>query len=310
MRAPVTGDTIVRAIMGPMSGASLFDRVVMVDWSANSTPKRGRDSIWIGDSRSHEAVNPSTRSAAMALIRAVCAESIDERVLIGFDFSFGYPAGFARALTGSSAWSSLWSWMAEHIADDDRNRNDRLDVAARVNDRLRSTGWGSPFWGYPGATRGDGLERSRPSTYAPFDAFRIAEHRVRAAGHRPFSAWQLAYPGSVGSQMMLGIRALELLRRDPSVSHRLRLWPYETGLGSDSGVIERGEVLLAEIWPSMFPLDVNLHPVRDAAQVLTMVRHITATDSAGALHRWFDPALTGDERALVVAEEGWTLGVV
>ena len=95
--------------MGPMSGASLFDRVVMVDWSANSTPKRGRDSIWIGDSRSHEAVNPSTRSAAMALIRAVCAESIDERVLIGFDFSFGYPAGFARALTGSSAWSSLWS---------------------------------------------------------------------------------------------------------------------------------------------------------------------------------------------------------
>ena len=293
-----------------MSGASLFDRVVMVDWSANSTPKRGRDSIWIGDSRSPEAVNPSTRSAAMALIHSVCAESVDERVLIGFDFSFGYPAGFAQALTGSSAWSALWSWMAAHITDDDRNSNNRLDVAAIVNDRLRSSGLGSPFWGYPGATRRDGLGRSRPSTYAPFDAFRLAEHRVRAAGHRPFSAWQLAYPGSVGSQMMLGMRTLELLRRDPVCGTRLRVWPYETGLGPDSGVIEPGQVMIAEIWPSMFPLDVALHPVRDAAQVLTMVAHITELDRVGQLGSWFDPMLSGDERAVVVAEEGWTLGVL
>ena len=25
----------------------MFDRFAVVDWSANSTPKRGRDSIWI-----------------------------------------------------------------------------------------------------------------------------------------------------------------------------------------------------------------------------------------------------------------------
>lgn len=296
--------------MGPMPGVSLFDRVVMVDWSANSTPKRGRDSIWIGDSWSQEAVNPPTRAAAMALIRSICAESVDERVLIGFDFSFGYPAGFAQALTGASAWSALWSWMGEHITDDDRNRNNRLEVAATLNDHLQSAGLGSPFWGYPGATRSDGLGRSRPSTYAPFDAFRIAEHRVRAAGHRPFSAWQLAYPGSVGSQMMLGIRSLEWMRRDPLMSSRLRLWPYETGLGPDSGVIGRGEVMLAEIWPSMFPLDVAVHPVRDAAQVLTMVAHIAELDRVGQLGSWFDPMLSVDERAVVVAEEGWTLGVL
>jgi hypothetical protein len=26
----------------------MFDRFVVVDWSASSTPKLGRDSIWIG----------------------------------------------------------------------------------------------------------------------------------------------------------------------------------------------------------------------------------------------------------------------
>ena len=35
---------------------------------------------------------------------------------------------------------------------------------------------------------------------------------VRAEGHRPFSSPQLAYPGSVGSQMLMGIAWLERVR--------------------------------------------------------------------------------------------------
>ena len=287
---------------------ALFDRVVMVDWSANSTPKRGRDSIWLADSSTDEALNPSTRTAAMDLIRSIIDDTASGRLLIGFDFSFGYPAGFASALTerAGAGWSDVWAWMADAVSDDDRNRNDRLDIAAVVNQRLGS----GPFWGYPGPARMDALPRTRPAGYAPFDEFRIAEHRVRAAGHRPFSSWQLAYPGSVGSQMMLGMRCLELLRRDARIGSRLRVWPFETGLGVDSAIIEPGQVMFAEIWPSMFPIDGERHPIRDAAQVLTMVDHITGLDAAGELVAWFDPTLSDDERRVVLAEEGWTLGVM
>jgi precorrin-8X/cobalt-precorrin-8 methylmutase len=289
----------------------LFDRYVMVDWSANSTPKRGRDSIWIADSAVSHPVNPSTRAAAMELVCSIVDESAGERLLIGFDFSFGYPAGFAAALTGdpTAGWAAVWSWLASTISDDERNRNDRLDVAAAVNERLAGSHSAAPFWGYPGRARTDALPRTRPESYRPFDEFRLAEHRVRAEGHRPFASWQLAYPGSVGSQMMLGMRALELLRRDPRRGPRLRVWPFETGVGPASAVIDQGQVMLAEIWPSMFALRNGLHEVRDAAQVATMVADIAERDAAGCLVDWFDPSLDDDERRVVIAEEGWTLGV-
>lgn len=287
---------------------ALFDRVVMVDWSANSTPKRGRDSIWLADSATGEAINPPTRFTAMDIVRSITADTTSDRLLIGFDFSFGYPMGFASALNGNpdAGWADVWSWLADSVSDDDRNRNDRLDIASAVNRRLGS----GPFWGYPGKARSDSLPRTRPASYAPFDEFRIAEHRVRAAGHRPFSSWQLAYPGSVGSQMMLGMRCLELLRRDALIGPRLRIWPFETGIGADSAVVEHGQVLIAEIWPSMFPIDADRHPIRDAAQVLTMVDHIMGLDTAGELSTWFEPRLSADERRVVLSEEGWTLGVL
>ena len=45
-------------------------------------------------------VNPPTRHAAKALIAdwLAAAPQTNERVLLGFDFPFGYPAGFAARL--------------------------------------------------------------------------------------------------------------------------------------------------------------------------------------------------------------------
>lgn len=287
----------------------------MVDWSANSSPKRGRDSIWIASGTPSQGVehvvNPPTRAQAFAWLIEALTASRHERVLAGFDFSFGYPAGFATALTGQSdaTWSDVWAWMAEHLHDDDRNDNNRFEVMATVNARLRSSLGNAPFWGYPGRERNDALPRKRPPTYAPFAEFRLTEQRVRAAGHRPFSAWQLAYNGSVGSQMLLGMRTLHRLRRHPTLGERLRVWPFETGLGPASCTLSAGEVLVAEVWPSLIPLDAEAHAVRDAAQVVTMVRHLLTADARGELASWFDLELTDSERHEVLAEEGWTLGV-
>ncbi len=305
--------------VGPVNGvvviAGLFDRVIVVDWSANATPKRGRDSIWIAvctaSGEPDVVVNPPTRAQAMAWLVDVLTGTTAERVLVGFDFSFGYPNGFAPALTGQphARWAEVWAWMAAHISDDERNANNRFDVMAQVNEQLTATVGNAPFWGYSGGRRHDALPRTRPGTSEPFPEYRITEQRLRARGHRPFTAWQLAYTGSVGSQMLLGMRALHHLAAHPALHDRLCLWPFDTGFGTQSAQLDRGGVLVAEVWPSMIPVRTDLHPVRDGAQVLTMAHHIAAMDAGGTLHQWFAPTLSEQERNVVVNEEGWTLGV-
>ena len=85
----------------------LFDAYVMVDWSAASVPARGADSIWIAEARRHRAgveirepLNAPTRALAAAHLAGVIDSHIaaGRRVLVGFDFAFGHPSGFARAL--------------------------------------------------------------------------------------------------------------------------------------------------------------------------------------------------------------------
>jgi hypothetical protein len=86
----------------------LFDRYIAVDWSAANTPKRGKDSIWIGELGPEGRVpsaNPSTRAAAMEAIatRLLSARQRNERVMLGFDFVFGYPRGAAAAIAAAGA---------------------------------------------------------------------------------------------------------------------------------------------------------------------------------------------------------------
>ena len=72
--------------------------VLVVDWSANSKPKTGADSIWIGDAYGNR-VNPPTRLEAIRFLKDVVAlGGDDEKWLIAFDFSFGVPCwgGCAR----------------------------------------------------------------------------------------------------------------------------------------------------------------------------------------------------------------------
>ena len=295
-----------RSTDSAVEGANLFDRYVMIDWSANSTPKTGRDSIWIasGSTRGRvRLVNPSTRREALELLVELVLALGQERLLVGFDFSFGYPVGFAEAVAGTGAgWEAVWAMLFERITDADDNANNRFEVAAELNGVLDGVG---PFWGHPGASAP--VARRRPPA-GRLAEFRLAERRVIEEGHRPFSAWQLAYPGSVGSQMMLGIARLEGLRRDPRLAGRCHVWPFQTGFGIEGFPGKPGHVLFAEIWPSMFPI-ASTESVRDAAQVDSMVRLLRAADRSGELAEWFSPVLSAGESRMVLNEEGWTLGV-
>jgi hypothetical protein len=115
----------------------MFDRFVVADWSANSTPKQGRDSIWIAvaDAAGVTTLNPATRAEAEARLHDIVDASAGVRTLIGIDVSLGCPAGTAAALglAGDHPWRSTVEALSALVTDDDRNTNNRFAVAAELN---------------------------------------------------------------------------------------------------------------------------------------------------------------------------------
>jgi precorrin-8X/cobalt-precorrin-8 methylmutase len=81
-----------------------FDGYLMVDWSAASKPKDKEDSIWYcyydRTDGSQTLENPPTRQEATERIASILYRGTQHHkaILVGFDFPFGYPAGFSLAL--------------------------------------------------------------------------------------------------------------------------------------------------------------------------------------------------------------------
>ncbi len=270
---------------------SLFDGYLMVDWSAASVPATGADSIWIAWLRGGELrlTNPPTRVEAMAEITDILRDATarGERVLAGFDFPFGYPEGTAHALTGGD-WRNLWRLLADQIVDDEHNANNRFKVAARLNQTFPGVG---PFWGHPNGHTYDGLSKTCGQGYGEKLPPR---NRFAEEGNRAQEVWKLYGIGSVGSQALTGIAALERLRTNVPC----RIWPLET-LGEDAGHV------LAEIYPSMLPP----HPgesVKDAGQVRRIAEVFATLDDQDNLREVLRKPL--DMPAKVRLEEACMLG--
>ena len=87
-----------------------FDTFIAVDWSAASVPVKGANSIWISrrlakpGGQGHRLLNFSTRFEAEAFLAHEIERSQSEgtRLLMGFDFPFGYPQGFAARLAAQA----------------------------------------------------------------------------------------------------------------------------------------------------------------------------------------------------------------
>lgn len=281
----------------------LFDRIIIVDWSAANSPKTGADSIWIADSQAL-SLNPPTRADAMAQIHTVIDAALvkNERILIGWDFAFGYPAGFTAAL-GLPGWSGLWAWLHARIEDGADNRSNRFDVAAEMNLAMGLND--GPFWGHVGKACPPGLSAKRyPDEQKPkwaydFDYAREAEHHAKGAK----SVFQLAYNGSVGSQALLGIARLETLRQ--TFAGKIAVWPFETNFAQDLSTT----VTLAEIYPSAHIVPDGTH-VKDQRQVEAVLRDFLAWTHDGRMADALQaPELTGAARKSIEHEEGWILGL-
>ena len=162
----------------------LFDTYIMVDWSAASTPKTGKDSIWIaelnGETGQARCSNPSTRAEATRLLkrRLTSLTQANRRVLLGFDFSLGYPAGTAKALGLSGRpWAAMSDHISAHISDREDNANNRFEVAASMNANI--SGGPGPFWGITSKKHASSTLTAKKPGQNLFAEFRIVERYLR-----------------------------------------------------------------------------------------------------------------------------------
>jgi precorrin-8X/cobalt-precorrin-8 methylmutase len=309
----------------------LFDAYVMVDWSAANTPgpiAGSPNGIWIAvaeEAREPTVVPQPTRHAAADTLTAELLRLVEagRRVLVGFDFTYGYPRGTAAALGLDATippWRAMWEHLAATITDDACNRSNRFDAATRLNARVRASAGPGPFWGLPaGRTSAGPLLPTKPvfpfptSSGLPLAEWRAVERSLRAAGHRPKSAWQLYGAGSVGSQALVGIPHLARVRFHPGLVEVSAVWPFETGFVEDPTALgdELGPAVVhAEVYPSLLTPAEDLHPVADARQVLALVGACREMDRKAMLGAAFAPGgKCPADRAAAETEEGWVLSV-
>jgi len=263
--------------------------VAIVDWSAASTPSPARpsaDAIWIGTcvDGTVETRYFRTRQAAETALHDLIATG---DWLVGCDFAFGYPTGFAERLTGTPEAPAVWQWFEREITDSPANANNRFAVAAGINRRL-----GPLFWGRPAGLDLPDLPPRKPTRYA--DLGLAERRRVERDLRGTHPVWKLYTTGAVGSQVMMGLPMIARLARQPGVS----VWPFQPP----------ARVTLAEVWPSLLAAAVARQlpafgGIRDAAQVALLSRALWRLGAEGRL----DPLLApppGD----TPADEGWILG--
>ena len=262
-----------------------FDTVLMVDWSGGNDrgPAPVQDAIWLCVARGGRSEEPRymrNRQVAEEWITSFLVEerARDHRVLAGFDFPFGYPEGFANALTGTNSPIALWEWFEDRIEDSPRSNN-RFDVAGDINLKLGGKG---PFWANGLKRDIDGLPRTRQDYRNPFPEKRRAEDLAKGA----FPCWQMAGAGAVGSQVFMGLPVLARLRRRFGAA----IWPFEPLVG---------DIAIVEIWPSLTLGAAPEGRIRDAWQVEETARMISA--------------LTPEQLSAILdvdaPEEGWIFGL-
>ncbi|MBU1385645.1 MAG: cobalamin biosynthesis protein CbiG [Alphaproteobacteria bacterium] len=299
--------------------ARLFDAYIIADWTAAEGKKLGDQSVWIGVAKRDvrfrlytETHNAATRAEGEKLLAALLADhrKRGDRVLVGFDFNFGFPAGTAGRLqlTGTP-WQAMWKFLAANVVDKPDNTNNRYQVAAKINRLMTDNAW--PMWGAPAKQAQRWLTTTKPpaGSGADIPEFRATEVAVRKGKLQPKSVWQMHGAGAVGGQTLVGIPAVRRLLE--SLGPSGAVWPFGTGWRAlEPADVEPLSALVVEVWPSMFDAAPNPGEFKDQAQVRSTAEALAKMDEAGELSNAFAPPKGADDAliAQVEQEEGWILG--
>ncbi|MEL7345227.1 MAG: molybdopterin-binding protein, partial [Pseudomonadota bacterium] len=271
-----------------------FDTILMVDWSGGNDrgPTPVKDAIWSAiwrRSGAEAARYHRNRDAVEGYLGDVIDAELaaGRRILLGFDFPFGYPAGFAEAVTGTPDPLALWDWFERELQDSPKSNN-RFELAGALNRRFPGVG---PFWF--NATKADIPELPRKGndrTDHHLPERRAVEDLESAA----FSVWQMGGAGAVGGQVPSGLAVLSRLRRRFGAD--VAVWPFER---ADKPVV------LAEVWPSLVDEQVRKETgpddIRDAVQVAVLARAIGGLADA-------DLARLLEDVGPSAHQEGWIFG--
>jgi hypothetical protein len=186
----------------------------MVDWSG-ATRRRGMraDTIWTGyggiEAENPKTDSPFSRTEAIYLIHSLIDEQSRKmlRVLLCFDFAFGFPRDFsaAQAATGKTdaalPWLS-WQYLSDAIKDDvgtvlhrkPTNRSNRFDAANTTNSLLSlSPEAPGPFWCASPEAAYSYIPQSRPhqpfQTGQGFDPTPAVHRSARAQWYALSTFW-------------------------------------------------------------------------------------------------------------------------
>ncbi len=311
----------------------LFDAYIMTDWSAGSRRRKNRhDAIWIAyggiEDDSPETQSPSSRTEAIELVRSLLHERVTSRsrVLVCFDFAYGYPVDFAAALEAVSGesdlpWRLVWRYLSERVNDDigtlphrgPNNRSNRFEVAELMNAALSSSReTAGPFWCSAAEGAYPHIPQHRPAQpFGSAQGYLIRPLRltdIRANSGTPFRLFGTA---SVGGQSITGIPRLYSLRNEPKVAPHSIVWPFETGWAMKASWLRHHiSIVHAEIYPSV--REPKPDPIKDRGQVHAMWEWARDLDRQDQL--WYEFPRPADidpgskEDIAIQLTEGWILG--
>jgi hypothetical protein len=195
-----------------------LQRVVAVDWSGDKGPGQ-RKKIWAGvwTAAGGRVTLESGRTRVELMEWLVGLARETPRMVVGFDFSFSYPAWFLRELGIGSA-PEFWRLVAE--GQGERWLHEDCDDAR--------------FWGRAGSRR----HGKKPEEFCGEHAHRMLRSaetalKVRAemtdplqiariAGIAPKSVFQIGGAGAVGTASLRGMPGLLVLR-----AAGFRIWPFD-----------------------------------------------------------------------------------
>jgi hypothetical protein len=195
-----------------------LQRVVGVDWSGDKGPGQRRKiwaGVWTASTGKVTLESGRTREELVAWLVEMSRET--PRMVVGFDFTFSYPAWFLRELGIGSA-PEFWELVAGGRGEEWLHR-DCADVR---------------FWGIPGSQR----HGKKPAEFSGEHAHRMLRRaetvlKVRAemtdplqiariVGIAPKSVFQIGGAGAVGTASLRGMPGLIVLR-----AAGFRIWPYD-----------------------------------------------------------------------------------
>lgn len=164
----VQGGAVGLAPVGGHAGASqqcpdrLFDVYIFIDWSATNERSNapGTDQLWLGEllvgAQPTEEWFPTRWDCACDVEKRLLQHvKCGRRVLVGFDFPYGYPSGFSDAAglpAPSGKWLAVWAALSALLSDDEQNRSNRFNIAGALNAMMTPHGQAAasgPFWNTP-----------------------------------------------------------------------------------------------------------------------------------------------------------------